>query len=681
MRRGALLVPLVACAVGMPLRGDAQAQAPTHVIRREPPTPDAVRQARAAGMRDESGRPGPRYWQLWTEYTIRARLDPGTSTVSGTETIRVRNDADRPLMAIQLRLDQNVFRPDAPRNARIGETTDGMVLHRVAVDGRPIGLPAERATASAAKPPALSGTAGTSERITLAQPVEPGSTTVLEIDWRFRVPLDTVGAAIRMGRLGDSVYQVAQWYPRVAMFDDLQGWDTARYLGEEEFYNNYGRFDVSLDLPAGWLVGATGVLQNPERVLSLEARERLGRVRESDARITIVGAEERLPRRSTATSHRVVWRFVADTASDFAWAASDRYVWDATRATIPGRGAIPIHLFYLPKRAEHFAGADTLARQALEFYSWALMPYAFPQLTLVDGPEHGMEYPMLVMSTAAGADHEIAHQWWPMMVGTNETRYPFMDEGFASYMTRLLTAYRAGAPPVLDGRGRRYGLTIWDDRGIPLLSADDHRAPPASLQHYAKPPQMFAMLGGIVGDSAVWRALSGYAKAWRFRHPSPWDFMSFMDSALQQHLGWFWHSWLFTTDAVDGSIQRVTSAGTRLTVTVRQHGGMPSPVVLAVECRRSGRPIAPIPSGRRVDPFTAIVTYGVDVWFPGTRTFTARFDPGCDVDRVTLDPFHRFPDHDACDNVWPRRRSGCAPPAPNADSGRRRAREASPAPT
>jgi hypothetical protein len=187
-----------------------------------------------------------------------------------------------------------------------------------------------------------------------------------------------------------------------------------------------------------------------------------------------------------------------------------------------------------------------------------------------------------------------------------------------------------------------------------------------SFQAYGKAPLMLSMLGGVVGDSAVLRAMSGYAKAWRFKHPSPWDYALFMDNALHRDLGWFWYYWLFTTESVDGSIQKVTTSGPRTTVVVRQDGQMPSPVVLAVHFAPQGTKIRAMPNSVMRDSVTAIVTYPVDVWFRGSRTFTATLDFGSrKIEQITLDPDGRFPDREVADNVWP---AGSA--AANADDAK-----------
>ena len=174
------------------------------------------------------------------------------------------------------------------------------------------------------------------------------------------------------------------------------------------------------------------------------------------------------------------------------------------------------------------------------------------------------------------------------------------------------------------------------------------------FQAYDKAPLMLSMLGGIVGDTVVWRAMSEFARAWRFKHPSPWDYAFFLNQALAQDLGWFWYSWLFTTDRVDGSIADVKTSGSRTTVVVRQDGQMPSPVVLAVELAAEGPPIRLMPNAVMQGDRTAIVKWPVDVWFGGSRTFTADLDFGRRIEKITLDPRRRFPDREPADNVWPR---------------------------
>ncbi|MDP9205719.1 MAG: M1 family metallopeptidase [Gemmatimonadota bacterium] len=656
--------PLLTPLAILPLAwASAAAQAPERAVRRDLPMTKMIQRAHSAGTRDSTGRPGRNYWQLWTDYKINARLDTVTSSVSGRETVTFRNGSDSAMTSIVLRLDQNIFRPEAPNAGGVDLKTDGMKITRLVVNGQTLnttdtlGAPIPNTTRRTT--PLSRVLRQTSARIPLAAPIAAHSSGTIEAEWSFQVPRIEGARGFRMGRWADTLYQVAQWYPRLAVFDDLRqgGWDTDPYLGNAEFYNNFGHFDVSIDVPAGWIVGATGVLQNPTEVLTPTARDRLAGVLGSDSVRAIVTAGERGPGKSTTagTRGRLVWRFAADTVGDFAWATSNQFVWDASHANIPERGAVPLNILYLPGHAQQFAAAPRVVRHALEYYSRLWMPYAFPQLTMVDGPELGMEYPMFIMSAVFAADHETGHEWWPMMVGVNETWYGWMDEGFNQYMNILSDADREGKPYKLDSLGMSYGNISGNELEPPLMWDENYAGPFYGFVAYGKAPLMLSALGGVVGDSAVWRAMSDYAKAWRFKHPSPWDYAFFMNSALHQDLGWFWNYWLFTTESVDGSIQDVKTSGRRTTVTVRQNGQMPAPVILKVEFAPTGPPIRAMANSRMADANTAIVTYPVDVWFPGRRIYNAVLDfGGRTITRITLDPSGRFPDRNPADNAWPR---------------------------
>jgi hypothetical protein len=657
--RSALILSLLGTAALQPATIAAQTASPPRAIRRDIPLTNAIRRAMEAGSRDSTGRPGPDYWQLQTDYTINARLDPATQTITGAETVVIHNKGSMVMPEIVLRLDHNIFRATVPRGFSVpAETTEGMIVTRLTVNGQPVDLNAPPPRRRGEDTPARLAASGMNQTVALVSlptPIAPRSSATLEMEWHTKLPGGPDGRGHRMTqRWADTLFQPTQWFPRVAKFDDLRGWDTNVYLGPAEFFNNFGRFDVRIDVPAGWIVSGTGVLQNPEEVLTPAARERLSRVLESDETITIVGADEVGPGKATAPGDRLVWHFVADTVNDFAWATAKNFVWQATRATIPGRGPVPIHMLYLPGRADRYANAASLTRHALEFYSELWAPYPFPQLTLQDGPSAGMEYPMVINSNQGAADHETAHQWWPMMVGTDETWYGWMDEGFNRYMNILSRADRRGIAPDLDGLGQRYGGISGDEREPPMMWIANYAGPMYGFQTYSKTPLMLSMLGGIVGDSAVWRAMSEYTKTWRFKHPSPWDYVFFMNNALEQELGWFWYYWLWTTESVDGSIQSVTTSGSKTTVTVHQDGQMPSPVVLEVRFAPTGPPIRSMPNARMLDDATAIVTWPVNVWFDGRRTFQAELDFGPRrIEKVTLDPSCRFPDRDPNDNVWP----------------------------
>ena len=625
-------------------------------IRRDVPMTNAIRRAFDAGTRDRTGRPGPHYWQIQTDYTISVKLDPATQTLTGSETITLHNNSPQELTEIFLRLDHNIFRNRVPFAASWipGEITEGMVITKLAVNDTPVDLAASGRAGGAGRRLRATGLDTTLARISLADPVAARSRATLAIDWRTKLPAAPGSGHRMVQRFEDRLFQPTQWFPRIAKYDDLRGWDTNLYLGPSEFYNNFGRFDVRIDVPAGWIVSGTGVLQNPQEVLTARARERLTQVLTSDEVITIVGDEEVGPGQATAAGDRLVWHHVADNVNDFAWATARKFTWKATRAMVPGKGPIPIHMVYEPARANLYTNAARITRHAVEFYSKLWAPYPFPQLTLQDGPSSGMEYPMVINSNQGAADHETAHQWWPMMVGNNETWYGWMDEGFDQYMNILSEADASGTPANLNRRGQSYGGISGSEDEPPMMWNANYGGPSYGFTTYSKTPMMLSMLGGIVGDEAVQKAMSEYTTAWAWKHPSPWDYIFFMNNALKRDLNWFWYYWLWTTEAVHGKIENVVTTGARTTVTVRQDGEMPSPIVLRVRFADTGPAPKPM-ANAKIEGNSALVTWPVDVWFNGARTFQAVLDfGGRAIQSIQLDPACRFPDRDASDNVWPR---------------------------
>lgn len=632
-------------------------------IRRDVPLTRSIKKAFKAGTRNFSGKPGPNYWQLQTDYTIYASLNPETQTILGRETISLHNNSSDQLREIVLRLDHNIFRPKVPRGFSVpAETTEGMIVTRIRIDGVEVDLkaqPKRNRTSSAAKSKTrVSGLNQTVARIFLGTPIKAHSVARIEIEWNTKLPGGKGGRGHRMTqRWGKRLFQPTQWFPRIAKYDDLRGWDRNLYLGPSEFYNNFGRFDVKIEMPSGWLVSATGILQNPAEVLTSTARMRLASVLKSDKEITIVGADETGPGKSTATGERLVWHYVAEQVNDFAWATSKDFVWKATRANIPQKGAIPIHMFFLPERANRFRNAGKTTRHALEFYSELWGTYPFPQITLQDGPSAGMEYPMVINSNQGAADHETAHQWVPMMLGINETRYAWMDEGFNNYANILSRASRQGKKYNLDGLGQRYGSRSGNEDEAPMMWNANYAGTGYRFQAYGKTSLMFSMLGGMVGDEAVHKAIKKYMETWRFKHPSPWDFVFFMNNDLKRDLGWFWYYWLWTTESVDSSIKKVVTQNNRTHVTIHQAGEMPSPIVLRVEFAPEGPALKLMPNAKMIDKNTAIVTWTEAVWFNGNREYDAILGFGSrKINKITFDPYGRFPDRDVKDNVWTRQR-------------------------
>jgi len=653
---------LVACAQGpapvsapAPPAGAGRESAPSPRYAVEPvPVPPSFERAVREGSRTLDGRPGPRYWQQRVSYRIEAELDPRTGRLQGEEVITYRNRSPDTLGVVVLHLYHNVFRAGEPRTERM-PVTEGVALERVEVAGleaRPIALEAE--------PPAGRATYhvdGTLMVVHLPRELGPGDSIVLRIAWRLVVPPES---APRTARSDRAVYQVAQWYPQVAVYDDVRGWHAWPYLGTGEFYLEYGDFDVELTLPEGWLVAATGVLENPDEVLPEPVRARLARALAGDDVVRVVTADDLGPGNATqrAPGGQLTWRFRAPEVRDFAFAASNRYLWDAVGVTLPdadGDGRperVAVHAFYRPE-ARGWREAVGYARHALALFAREWHPYPYPQLTAAEGPVYGMEYPMLVFvgAPAGGRElytvlaHEVAHQWFPMLVGSKESEFAWQDEGLATYGENLALADFFRDPAPFADELAQYRSVAGTEAEKPVMREADLYGPgPAFVvASYAKPALLLRALGAVVGEDTLRAALREYARRWRFRHPMALDFFHTVESVAGRDLDWFWHPWWYETATLDQAIVDVAvepaGAGERVAVVVEDQGEAPMPVRLAIT----------LAGGE-----TRRVVVPVDVWLRGARRHREVLEVPGRVERVAIDPEERFPDADPRDNVWRR---------------------------
>ena len=593
-----------------------------------------MRNAYAMGTRDSSGAPGRRYFQQKVDYKIDASLNPATNEIRGRETITLHNTTPDTLKTVVMRLYQNYFSPRVERNDYITDITDGVTIENLTINGATISLANN-------KQYALRERIAT---ITPRSPILPGATATIETAWHFVMPnVDTTVRGQRMGRYGNYLYQVAQWYPQIAMYDDLRGWDTDQYLGNAEFNNQFGSFDVRITAPGGWLLGATGELMNPEQVYSRRTRDRLRLAMEQDSTVIVVDANER-GEAATAPGATLTWHFTAPLVNDFAFAVSRDYALDATHATIPGKGKIPVYVLYLPQHVNYRKNNTAqYGRKALEEHSRFLFPYEFSQGTIADGPETGMEYPMIIFngSSLGVTVHEFGHQWFPMMVGSNETRYGFMDESFNEYIDAVAVARINNEKVNWQNRSSGYRRIAGTEIEAPMMWISDYAGAGTGVQVYSKAEIALNALGGIVGDSAVGRAFAEYAKGWKYKHPSPYDFFFSMNKSLGKNLDWFWYEWFFTTYTTDQAIESVviSTKGDGVTVTIRDKGDMAMPIILNFEMTDGQSTLLKVPG---------------EVWFSGKRTYVARIPlMGKTLKSVTLDPENRFQDLDTSNNVWP----------------------------
>jgi hypothetical protein len=585
--------------------------------------------------------------------------------VSGTEHVVYRNAASDTLRDLAVYLRQNVFAQGSPRRQPV-PITGGVTLGRVAVDGHtieaePAANPAQPITASPPGPPHRGRYAvqGTVMWIALTKPLVPGDSLTLEMAWSYApAPAPADG---REGHDGD-VWFMGYWYPEIAVYDDVNGWVADPYLLEAEFYMDPADYDVWLTVPHGWVVGATGTLENAPRILSAAARDSLAAARRSGRVVHVVepgsaSAASFAPGGATAT-----WHFSAPNVRDFAWGTSDRYVWDATRALV-GDAARPdtvdIESFY--RRSDAAAawaiGGARFTRDAIVQMSRYLWPYPWSRMTSMEGvlSGGGMEYPMMTLmqpwadtlSLAGDLMHETGHMWFPMQVGSNETRDPWMDEGFTQFdvaqgMRAIYGAARRGGRPNDSEAGqRRLYLTAARRGQDQTLMRDGDRFPQSLyfVMYYDKTAQALAALRGILGETTFHRAFREYGRRWIGRHPYPEDFFNTMDDVSGRDLSWFWRTWFYEPWSLDQAIGGVRTEGDTTSITLEDRGLAPMPVLLAVT---------------RADGSVERIDVPVDVWLTGARRHVVRVAARPEITRVEIDPDGLFPDVDRANQVWTR---------------------------
>ena len=599
--------------------------------------------------RAATGDPGPKYWQNRSGYQINAFFDDVRNQIKATAIITYTNNSPQALDYLWLQLDQNLYNKSSrgfaklPANvsSRYGDINSdfngGFIIDTVKII-----TPIYRASSLTRI------ITDTRMQLILPQALAPGGTIKFLIEYSFPIPPN---GSDRMGILenkaGD-IYCIGQWYPRMCVFDDLQGWNTLPYLGGGEFYLDYGDFDVTINAPAGHVVVSSGELQNPAEVLTPAQLGRYMAAKQSDKTITIKKEEET---GKSGGGGRRIWHFKLANSRDFAWASSRSFIWDAARMQLPsGRKALAMSV-YPPEAAGEMAWgrATEVVKGVLENYSKRWMEYPYPSAVNVAGSINGMEYPGIIFCAAKDKDerlfdvinHEFGHTLFPMIVGSNERKYGWMDEGFTTLIENI------NAIDFNNGEFKNADAFAnpWENFGEgteALMNIPDViRESNIGTALYYKPGYALYLLRNfIIGEQRFDYALRTYLKKWAYRHPSPFDFFRTIENATGEDLGWFWRELFFENYSLD---QRVNAP-----VYVN---GDPAKGAL-VEINNLEQMAMPIylgyvtASGR-----AAVIKVPVEVW-QNHDSWMIRLPSTERIVSLVLDPERVFPDVNYENNRW-----------------------------
>ena len=637
-----------ACAPSTPSSTPAPAAAPT-TLAQERPTPypmeesPGFRRAVTAGTRTRTGVPGAKYWQQWSKYTLAATYDPATGRLTGTGTIRYYNRSPRQFTTVYVHLHDNLFSDSAIRNETV-PITGGVTLSRVAARGVDI-------------PPAAAKTRGYRINSTvMSVPMTPalaaGDSVDLEFSWSLTVPPE---GAPRGGRTDDLAF-ISYWYPQMAVYDDVVGWQMDPYMGNAEFYMGYGSYDVALTVPAGYLIGATGSLVNHAEVLTPATVQRVAMAFASDTVVHVVTEADRGAGKATLAGPSLTWRFHADTVRDFAWGVSDKYVMDAARANVGDRdgNGTPdyalIHTFWIPgNAASKWAQDARYARHSIEFLSGYLWPYPWPVATAMQGPDScgGMEFPMITCIGGLQPDtfglygvtvHELAHMWFPMQVGSDEKRHAWQDEGLTEFNGVQGEADFFPGRDAEEQDKNMYGQVARMGMEEPMMRHGDRYDTEIGygVASYMKPTNILMTLRGMLGPELFQKAYRTYGLRWKYKHPTPWDLFYSFEDVTGQDLGWFWRTWFWETWTVDQSVGSVTAGPIGTTIVIVDKGLAPMPGEVKVT---------------RSDSTAVLEKIPVQYWLAGHASYTFTVS-GAPVVRVEIDPEQKLPDVDRKNNSW-----------------------------
>lgn len=600
--------------------------------------------------RTATGEPGPAYWQNKSDYVIDVALDEKTNVISGTATITYTNNSPKALSSLWLQLEQNVFKKDSRgiqsqlflyKDAGLATPDGGYEIENIQLAGKNENIKYH--------------IYDTRMQLELAQPLPSGQAISFSIRYKYNFPVNYKNADFLVNRTdilptkNGNIYAVAQWYPRMCVLDDIEGWNTLPYLGNGEFYLEYGNFQVNITVPSGLIVESSGDLLNPEEVLTPTALKRYQQAKESDVPVQIRTAAEVTDSKSRPATSLCTWKFKLDNTRDFAWTASRSFIWEAESFTIAGgKRVMGSSVFPIESdKAKSWKRSSEYVKFTLQHFSEQWFPYPYNKAVNVASNLDGMEYPGMVFCAAkdtgnmywAVVNHELGHTWFPMVVGSNERKYAWMDEGFNMFIDMIATKKF--------NKGEFIGYaeidspldSLFTEKLLPIVTRPD--ALPGNqvypLQYQKVAYSLGLLRNHILGAERFDAAFRKYIRDWAYKHPTPWDFFRSIDSSVGEDLTWFWKSMFLENYRLDQKVAKVESvAGKQPQITIENINKAAMPLVVDITY---------------ADGSVEHREFPVEIWeYTGSYTFAG--DKKAAVSKVVIDAGKIYPDVDRGNNVY-----------------------------
>jgi hypothetical protein len=597
------------------------------------------------------------YWQNSASYLIHATLSERDTSVAGDVTISYTNNSPDQLDYLWLQLDQNIFESSSRSVVAtrypgdyfsvLGKTNGGYQIKDVTIT---------QGVKTYIVQPIITDTR---MQVRLNSPMLPkGDKVTIKINFSFIIPFDGAGRFGRQYTKNGVVYQIGQWYPRMCVYDDVEGWNTLPYMGLGEFYCDYGDYDYYITAPSEMIVYGSGDLQNATTVLTPLEIKRLATAAASDKTVTIIGQDEAMKPSMRATARgNLTWHFKMQHTRDVGWAAGRGMIWDAAKINLPsGRKALAMSAYPVESTGDTaWTRSTEYLKASIEIYSKNFFEYPWNNAVSSGGITGGMEYPGMIFNNYKETKarlwfliaHEIGHNWYPMIVGNNERKYMWQDEGFNTYINYIAND--------LFNKGEYQTDAAYFDKGFfasrdynqfmnykdPLMTVSDAMDEKEHYQFYGKTAYGLNLLRTVVvGKERFDYAFRKYTEAWAFKHPTPYDFFHCINSASGEDLNWFWKEWFFTTWKLDQAITAVTYVGEDpskgLLITIENKGKMILPAIVRIIQTNGEAQTIQLP---------------VEIWQRG-GTWTFKYPSKAKVDKVIIDPENVLPDIERKNNEW-----------------------------
>jgi hypothetical protein len=580
------------------------------------PVPVNIQSTYTRGTRTTEGSPGKNYWQNRADYSIKVNFNPATRTLSGVVDINYENNSPDTLNEIWFKLYPNIFKKGVMRNSPVTpeDVTDGVAIKNLNVNGAP------QDTGKFT----ITGT-----NMVLAIPgLNPGGKIHFTITYAYTLNTE---ADLRTGQVDSGAFFIAYFYPRVAVYDDVDGWNKHPYLGVEEFYNDFCHYHAEITVPGNYEVWGTGILKNAAEVYTPKIAARLAQAGRSDGVTDIITPADQATGSITTPGATHTWKIEADSVTDLAFAISNHYIWKASSLVVDPATRRPtrVDAVFNPAHKSYYEVIN-YARKTVETmsYSFPKWPYPYPHETVFDGNDQ-MEYPMMVNDKPAEdktdditlTDHEIFHTMFPFYMGVNETKYGWMDEGWATIAEWLIS-------PVIDTAIHDdYGLKEYDEiagkeEDQPIMTLTPALIGGSAFTDvYPKPAMGYLYVKDMLGDSLFTKALHYYITKWHGKHPMPYDFFNCMNTGAGINMNWFWKAWFFDSGVPDLAITRVVNNAGHYTVTITSIGTKPVPVNLTINYK---------------DGTTRLIHKSIICWKDGNKTCTLTFTGTKPISRLVL---------------------------------------------